>query len=204
MSDKQATSTLQSYVDSATGAVQSAIGSITGNTGDKIQGDVKQDAAKAEHKASHTAVKVPGATISSDGGASKDDPDRAAGSWNQTVGSAKETVGGLIGSEVQAVFYPQDTGSTLLTSPIQNLKSTGRQQNLEGQGQEAKGQASDLGAGVASRVQGTIGGAVTSLTGDKEGQAHYDQLRADGKAQQRGVEHDVQKKAEAEAASKKE
>jgi uncharacterized protein YjbJ (UPF0337 family) len=35
MSDKN-TSTLQSYVDSATGAVQSAIGSLTGNTSDQV------------------------------------------------------------------------------------------------------------------------------------------------------------------------
>lgn len=35
MSDKN-TSTLQSYVDSATGAVQSALGSITGSAPDKV------------------------------------------------------------------------------------------------------------------------------------------------------------------------
>ena len=35
MSDKN-TSTLQSYVDSASGAVQSAIGSLTGNTSDQV------------------------------------------------------------------------------------------------------------------------------------------------------------------------
>lgn len=100
MSGKQAPSTLQSYVDSATGAIQSAVGSLTGNTGDQAKGDVKKEAAKTEHDASQAAVKVPGATVSSDGGASKDHPDRNAGSWNQTVGSAKETVGNLVGSEV--------------------------------------------------------------------------------------------------------
>jgi len=36
MSDKN-TSTLQSYVDSASGAIQSAIGSITGNTADQVR-----------------------------------------------------------------------------------------------------------------------------------------------------------------------
>lgn len=76
---------------------------------------------------------------------------------------------------------------------MQSLKSSGRQQNLEGQQQEAKGQLSDLTGGIASRAQGTVGGAISGLTGDKEGQAHYDQLRADGKAQQRGVEADLQK-----------
>ncbi len=81
---------------------------------------------------------------------------------------------------------------------MQSLKNSGRQQNLEGQQQEAKGQLSDLGSGMANRAQGTLGGAVAGLTGDKSGQEHYDQMRADGKAQQRGVEHDLQKKAEAE------
>lgn len=36
MSDKN-TSTLQSYVDSATSAVQSAIGAVTGNPADKVR-----------------------------------------------------------------------------------------------------------------------------------------------------------------------
>jgi hypothetical protein len=35
-SNKDQTSTLQSYVDQATGAVQSALGSLTGNTADKV------------------------------------------------------------------------------------------------------------------------------------------------------------------------
>lgn len=35
MSDKE-TSTLQSYVDSAVGAAQSALGSITGSSADKV------------------------------------------------------------------------------------------------------------------------------------------------------------------------
>ena len=78
------------------------------------------------------------------------------------------------------------------------MKQSGRQQNLEGQQQEAKGQVSDFGSGIGNRVQGTVGGAVAGLAGDREGQAHYDQLRAEGKTQQRGVEHDLQKKGEAE------
>jgi hypothetical protein len=35
MSDKD-TSTIQSYIDSATGAVQSALGGLTGSTADKV------------------------------------------------------------------------------------------------------------------------------------------------------------------------
>lgn len=86
----------------------------------------------------------------------------------------------------------------MTNSDTQSLKSAGRQQNLEGQQQEAKGQISDLGEGLGNRAYGTVGSAVSGITGDKQGQAHFEQLRAEGKTQQRGVEHDLQKKAEAE------
>lgn len=92
---------------------------------------------------------------------------------------------------------PTTSLSSVLTR-FQSLKSAGRQQNLEGQQQEAKGQLSDFGSGIANRAQGTVGGAVASMTGDKSGQAHYDQMRAEGKTQQRGAEYDIQKQAEAE------
>lgn len=39
---------------------------------------------------------------------------------------------------------------------------------------------------------------MANVMGDNEGKAHYDQMRADGKAAQRGVEADIQKRAEAE------
>lgn len=93
------TSTLKSYVDSATGAAQNFVGSLTGNAGDQNKGEVKQDKAQVEHDASHATAKLPGFTATAQG-VSKDDPDRTGGSWNQTVGSAKEAVGGLVGSEV--------------------------------------------------------------------------------------------------------
>lgn len=93
-------STLQSYVDSATGAVQSAFGNLTGNTGDQAKGEVRKDKADAEYDASQAAVKLPGGTISSTGAFAKDDSNRTEGSWNQTVGAAKETLGGLVGNEV--------------------------------------------------------------------------------------------------------
>jgi uncharacterized protein YjbJ (UPF0337 family) len=99
MSDAQP-STLKSIVDSTTGAVQNAIGSITGNTSDQAAGDLKKQKAEAEHDASHATAKLPGATISGSGAAARDDPNRTEGSWNQTAGSAKETIGGLIGNEV--------------------------------------------------------------------------------------------------------
>lgn len=100
MADNQS-STLKSYVDSATGAVQNALGNLTGNTDDQAQGEVKKQKAEAEHDASHATAKLPGGTLSGSGAFTKDDPNRTEGNWNQTAGAAKETLGGLIGSEVR-------------------------------------------------------------------------------------------------------
>lgn len=98
--NEQPPSTLQSYVNSATGAVQSAIGSLTGNTTQQVEGDAAHRQAKTEHEESQAAVKAGGFTVSSSGGVAKDHEDRSKGSWNQTLGSAKEAVGGLVGNEV--------------------------------------------------------------------------------------------------------
>ena len=57
--------------------------------------------------ASHATAKLPGFTATASG-VTRDNPDRAGGSWDQTVGAAKETVGGLVGSEVCfALWLPQ-------------------------------------------------------------------------------------------------
>lgn len=87
-------------MDSATGTVQSAIGSLTGNTSDRTAGEAKKTKADAENDASHATMKLPGVSASSSGAVTKDDPNRQEGSWNQTIGSGKEFVGGLVGSEV--------------------------------------------------------------------------------------------------------
>jgi uncharacterized protein YjbJ (UPF0337 family) len=99
MSDKN-TSTLQSYIDSASGAVQTVLGNITGSNADKNAGEIKQDKAALENDASHATVKVPGFSASSSGAITKDDPNRQEGAWNQTIGSGKEFVGGIVGAEV--------------------------------------------------------------------------------------------------------
>jgi uncharacterized protein YjbJ (UPF0337 family) len=105
MSSSGAPSTLQSYVDSATGTLQSALGALTGSTGDQKAGDAKQDKAAVEKDVSHAALKVGNVTAGSSGAISKDDPMRTEGSWNQTVGSGKEFVGGLVGSEVCRFYF---------------------------------------------------------------------------------------------------
>lgn len=152
MSDKN-TSTLQSYLDSATGAIQSGVAAITGSAGDRANAEQSHTKADAEHDLSHAAVKAGPYSVSSTGVPAKDNSDRTEGSWNQTVGSLKEGLGGLVGSE--------------------DLKNAGRQQNLEGQEQEAKGQLSDLGKGVSDRIGGAVGGAYANLTGNKAAEEAY-------------------------------
>jgi len=172
MSNKD-TSTLQSYIDGATGAVQSAIGSLTGNTSQEGQGEARKDKAQFENDASHATAKLGNLTASSSGAVTKDDPNRTEGSWNQTVGSAKEAVGGLVGSE--------------------DLKKAGAQQNAEGKGQEAQGQLNDFGSGVANRVGGAVQGGLAGITGDRDAQIKAQDQHDIGKTQQRGAEHDIQK-----------
>ncbi|KAJ4306106.1 hypothetical protein N0V88_000902 [Collariella sp. IMI 366227] len=170
------TSTLKSYVDSAAGAVQNVVGSVIGSNVDETEGRAKQQKAHAEYDASHSAVKVPGATVSSNA-VTRDDPNRSNGSWNQTAGSAKEFVGGVIGNE--------------------SLKQTGREQNRAGQEQEARGQVKDFTSGVGDRASGAVGSAVAGLTGDRVKQAEYQDMHDAGKTQQRGAEHDIRKQEEA-------
>jgi len=172
-SNKDNTSTLQSYVDSASSTVQSAIGSLTGNPADKQQADQKKATAEAENGLSHTAARAGPFTLSSTGAIAQDSPDRTQGSWNQTVGAAKESIGNLIGA--------------------QGLKQEGIQQNREGKNQEAQGQLSDLGQGVKDRVGGTVGGALAGLTGDRSEEERRRLQHDEGKTRQRGVEADLQK-----------
>ncbi|KAJ8129111.1 hypothetical protein O1611_g4520 [Lasiodiplodia mahajangana] len=94
------------------------------------------------------------------------------------MGSAKEALGGLVGSE--------------------GLKAAGRNQNQEGQNQEAKGQVNDYVSGIGDRVTGTMGAAVAGLTGNQKAQSDYQEQHDSGKTQQRGAEHDIKKKADAE------
>ncbi|KAK4634132.1 hypothetical protein CLAFUW4_01761 [Fulvia fulva] len=171
MSDKE-TSTLQSYVDKASGAAQSVLGSLTGSQADVKQGEQKKDIGDARKDVSNAGTTVGGVSVSSSGVAAND-PDRQAGSWNQTIGSGKEFVGGALGMD--------------------DLKREGQQQNAEGKGQESKGQLNDLGSGVADRVQGTVGGAVAGLTGNRTEQAKYEQQHDQGKTLQRGVENELNK-----------
>jgi uncharacterized protein YjbJ (UPF0337 family) len=157
------------------GAVQSGIAAVTGSAGDQANADQSKAKATAERDASHAAVKAGPYTLSSSGVPAKQSADRSQGAWDQTIGSGKETIGNLIGSE--------------------DLKRQGREQNASGQAQEAKGQLSDFGSGIGDRVSGAVGSAVAGLTGDREGQQKYADQHDEGKSRQRGAEIDINKQA---------
>jgi len=167
------TSTLQSYIDSASGAAQSLYGSITGNQTDKAEAAQKQDKADVEDVASHSVGKLGPFAVGSSGAVSQDDPNRTEGSWNQTVGAAKESIGNFVGAE--------------------GLKREGIEQNRQGKGQEAQGQLSDLGSGVGDRIKGTVGAGVAGVMGNEGAREEYQQQHDVGKTQQRSAEADIQK-----------
>lgn len=139
------------------------------------QGEQTKDKAQLEHDASHATAKAGPFTLSSSGAVAQDSSDRTTGSYNQTMGSAKESLGNMIGNE--------------------SLRRDGIQQNQEGKGQEAKGQLSDLGHGMAGRAQGALGGAMAGLTGDTEKGQAYKDMHDEAKTKQRGAEADMDKKA---------
>lgn len=86
---------------------------------------------------------------------------------------------------------------------LQSIKAAGRNQNQQGQEQEAKGQVNDYVGGIGDRVSGTVGEAFSSVTGNERAKAEYRDQHAEGKTQQRGAEHDILKKAEAERDAEK-
>ncbi|EXJ83216.1 hypothetical protein A1O1_06835 [Capronia coronata CBS 617.96] len=178
MSSNESPSTLKAAIDSATGYVQSGIAAVTGNTADQAKAEEYKNKGATESDLSHSAVKAGPFAVSSTGVLAKDNSDRTEGQWDQTIGSTKEAIGNLVGSE--------------------NLKQQGRDQNAQGQAKEAKGQLSDLGKGVSDRVQGAVGSAVSGLTGDREEQAKYNNIHDEGKTRQRGVEVELDKQASAE------
>ena len=148
---------------------------MTGSAGDQANADRTQAQAKAEKDASHAAIKAGPYTLSSSGVPAKDSSDRTQGAWDQTIGSGKETVGNLIGSE--------------------DLKRQGREQNAAGRVQEAKGQLDDLSSGIGDRLSGAVGGAVAGLTGDRAAQQKYANQHDEGKSRQRGAEMDINRQA---------
>jgi len=137
--------------------------------------DQSKSKAELEHDASHATAKAGPFTLSSSGAVAQDNPDRTAGSYDQTMGSTKEAIGNMVGSE--------------------DLRRSGVDQNASGKSQEAKGQLSDYGTGFADRASGAVGGAVAGLTGDRTKQQEMADKHDEGKTRQRGAEADIDKKS---------
>ncbi|KAF3912579.1 hypothetical protein ABW21_db0205715 [Orbilia brochopaga] len=176
--NEQQPSTLGSILQSAAGTIQSGIGQLTGSGKDVNAGETKKVAAEQQHEQSHATAKLGPVTATGEGGAHVDNKDRQQGAWDQTIGSGKQFVGGVVGNE--------------------SLKQQGRAQYDQGVQQETAGQASDLVEGVGNRVTGAIGSMVSN---DKNVQDAYSRQHDDGKAAVRSVQHDLQRQAEAEQRS---
>ncbi|EKV16099.1 Mismatched base pair and cruciform DNA recognition protein, putative [Penicillium digitatum PHI26] len=168
-------STAQSYLNQATGLAQRTMGAVTGDSSTQAKGELKHEEGQAKKEASHKNAKLGSVTADPNTGAvAKDNPTRDTGSWDQTVGSAKESLGNLIGNE--------------------NLRRTGVEQNAAGKEQEAKGQIKDWGEGIQNRAKGTLGSIGAAVTGNRSEEEKYRDLHDEGKVRQRGAEVDMAKK----------
>ncbi|KAJ5106066.1 hypothetical protein NUU61_003413 [Penicillium alfredii] len=168
-------STLQSAINQASGLAQRAVGTVTGDSSTQNKGDANIEQGQAQHEASHTTAKLgPFSADPNTGATAKDDPNRATGSWDQTLGSAKESVGNLIGNE--------------------NLRRAGVEQNAAGKEQEAKGQLKDLGQGIQDRAQGALGSVGAAVTGNRAEEQKWRDIHDEGKVRQRGAEADIAQK----------
>ncbi|KAJ5459565.1 uncharacterized protein N7458_001117 [Penicillium daleae] len=173
MSDNNS-STLGSYVNQATGMAQRAFGAVTGDSSTQAKGELSQEQADIQNANSHTTAKLGNLTADPNTGAvAKDNSTRSDGSWDQTIGSAKEAVGNAIGNE--------------------SLRQAGAQQNAAGKEQEAKGQLKDWGEGIQDRAQGHLGAVGAAITGDREEQKKFEDMHDEGKVRQRGAEADMAK-----------
>ncbi|EEH23587.1 hypothetical protein PABG_05798 [Paracoccidioides brasiliensis Pb03] len=144
-------STTSSYVEQASNAIKNTISKVTGGT--TSQDDKDKD----------TKPQPP-----------------PRGQYNQTVGSAKQTVGAAIGND--------------------NLRKAGERQNAEGENQEARRQAHEWAEGAGDRVTGKVG---ELLSGPGFGGSDEDRMKAEaerrkfkqmheeGKLQQKSAEEDI-------------
>ncbi|KAJ5396448.1 hypothetical protein N7509_004561 [Penicillium cosmopolitanum] len=173
--DNGNSSTLGSIANSATGMAQRAYGAVAGDSSAQNKGEAAQEQAKAQDEASHTTAKLGPFTADPNTGAvAQDDPNRATGSWDQTVGSTKEAIGNVIGNE--------------------SLRRAGVEQNAAGKEQEAKGQLKDWGSGMQNRAQGALGSIGAAVAGDREEEQKFRDMHDEGKTRQRGAEADIAKK----------
>jgi len=143
-----------------------------GNTADTHAANQKQQEAQAERDVSRAGANVGPVNLSASGVALSNE-DRREGGAKETMGSVKETVGHLVGSD--------------------DMVYQGRRQNQEGQGQKAAGQVKDYVEGTTDRVGGGVGSAAAGLVGNREKEREYERMHDTGKTNVRGVEAEVNK-----------
>lgn len=128
--------------------------------------------APGESENEHTTEKL--GSLSQDPDTDPEPNTGATGKWDQTIGSAKESLGNLIGNE--------------------DLRKSGIDQNQSGKAQEAKAQLQDLSQGAADRAQGALGTVSAVMTGDRDAEERYRRIHDEGKARQRAAEADIENK----------
>jgi indoleamine 2,3-dioxygenase len=106
-------------------------------------------------------------------------PPPPSGTYNQTIGSAKQSVGTLIGNE--------------------SLRRQGEEQNEKGKEEEAARQVRDWGEGVGQRVKGKAGEVYSSMKPEEPGQEgvdrlKYKQMHDEGKAKQEQTHEEIDRR----------
>jgi len=122
---KDTGATDKSYLQSATETVQKVVDSVA----ETVRGAGTQPSTDKAQKPEGDKVQK-----------TAPQPPPPSGTYNQTVGSAKQTVGAAIGNE--------------------RLRREGEEQNARGQEEEARRHLQDWGEGVQGRVKGKIGEAL--------------------------------------------
>lgn len=90
------------------------------------------------------------------------------------MGSAKESLGNLVGNE--------------------NLRQAGIEQNQQGKEEEARQQVKDWGHGIAERSQGAVGSVKHAVTGDRAKEDEYRAMHDAGEAKQKATEEEIQRR----------
>jgi len=212
MSSNDNTSTLGSYIDSAKGAAQSMLGSITGNQADKarLPSPLPSPFPSPLHPLpqqtpNNTPLTHPSLPTQTSGEATRTQ------AQHEKAGSDTIAKLGPIGISPSGGMSADDpkrsegswnqtigSGKEMLGNAVgaEGLKREGIEQNRQGKGQEAEGQLSDLGSGVQDRVGGKVGAVVASVKGDREREEAERARHDGGKTLQRSAEGGIQRRAD--------
>ena len=210
MSSNDNTSTLGSYIDSAKGAAQSMLGSITGNQADKARLPSPFTSPSLPFTSPTPSQQAPNNTPLTQPLQTSGEATRTQ-AQHEKAGSDTIAKLGPIGISPAGGMSADDpkrsegswnqtigSGKEMLGNAVgaEGLKREGIEQNRQGKGQEAEGQLSDLGSGVQDRVGGKVGAVVASVKGDREREEAERARHDGGKTLQRSAEGGIQRSAD--------